>query len=175
MANEEGQEEKPKIVLKRTCPNCEAKVPTDQTRCSECGENILMAKQKKAAEEFGGDAFTPEKAALNMGVAGGVLLIVIAVVWFYFGWNAAYPPILAVIGIYGIIKGVSEGNVAGKKPGVAPQGRKFKVTPEVVDSMRKLHAAGISNEAIGTELSLSTKTVWRHLNFHLGRYRATLH
>ena len=71
MANEEGQEKKPKIVLKRTCPNCEAKVPTDQTRCPECGENILMAKQNKAAEEFGGDAFTPEKAALNMGVAGG--------------------------------------------------------------------------------------------------------
>ncbi len=63
-----------------------------------------------------------------------------------------------------------------KKPGAQKTpGRRFKVTPAVLDSMRKLQSAGLTNEAIGTELSLSTKTVWRHLKFPLGRYRATLH
>jgi hypothetical protein len=48
--------------------------------------------------------------SVNSGVAGGLLMIVIAVVWFVLGLMADriffYPPILAVIGIISIIKGL---------------------------------------------------------------------
>jgi hypothetical protein len=47
----------------------------------------------------------------NSGVVGGVLMIVIAVVWFGLGLLANriffYPPILAVIGIASIVKGIA--------------------------------------------------------------------
>lgn len=49
--------------------------------------------------------------SMNAGVIGGVLMILIAVVWFVAGLAAGvlffYPPILAVIGIAAIIKGIA--------------------------------------------------------------------
>jgi hypothetical protein len=47
---------------------------------------------------------------VNAGLIGGLLMLVIAVVWFVLGWMAGfiffYPPILAVVGIGAIIKGL---------------------------------------------------------------------
>jgi len=47
------------------------------------------------------------------------LMIAIAVVWFYLGWQAGfiffYPPILALIGLVAILKGLLEGNLAGRR------------------------------------------------------------
>jgi hypothetical protein len=47
---------------------------------------------------------------MNAGVIGGVLMMVIAVVWFvvglHAGWIFFYPPILFVIGIVALIKGL---------------------------------------------------------------------
>ena len=47
--------------------------------------------------------------SINSGVVGGILMILIAIVWFVGGLMAGYiffyPPILAVIGFIAIIKG----------------------------------------------------------------------
>jgi hypothetical protein len=88
--------------------------------CPRCGTNYRAGMESRQAEKAGrGGGFAPEKAALNKGVLGGVLLIVIAVVWFVLGMSAGYifyyPPILALIGVYGIFKGLSTGNLAGKR------------------------------------------------------------
>ncbi len=56
---------------------------------------------------------------MKAGVVGGVVMLAIAAVWFGVGWSSGviffYPPILAVIGIVSIIKGVASGNFAGEK------------------------------------------------------------
>lgn len=126
---EEGGGEKKKITLTRTCPACGGKVPVNKSRCPECGENVVVARQNREAAEAGGDAFAPEKAALNRGVVGGIAMIVIAGVWFYLGWQAGYiyyyPPIFAVIGVVGVVKGLAEGNVAGaRRPAPRRAGRR---------------------------------------------------
>ncbi len=61
--------------------------------------------------------FAPERAGLDKGVLGGIVMMVIAVVWFGLGWAAGYiffyPPILFVIGLFGVLKGLFTGNLAG--------------------------------------------------------------
>lgn len=63
--------------------------------------------------------FTPEKKGLEKGVLGGIAMMVIAVVWFVVGWMAGriffYPPILFIIGLVGLIRGMAQGNVSGRK------------------------------------------------------------
>jgi hypothetical protein len=52
--------------------------------------------------------------SMNAGVIGGLLMILIAVVWFVVGLAGGiiffYPPVLAVIGLIAIAKGLSGGN-----------------------------------------------------------------
>jgi 4-hydroxybenzoate polyprenyltransferase len=76
-----------------------------------------MAKQAKDDEAE--DSLRPEKAGIRKGVLGGVIMIVIAVAWFLLGYKAGriffYPPILFLIGVYAVIKGLVTGNLAGKK------------------------------------------------------------
>lgn len=61
--------------------------------------------------------FTPEKRGLEKGIAGGLVMMAIAVIWFGLGWAAGYiffyPPVLFVIGLFGTLKGMFAGNVAG--------------------------------------------------------------
>ncbi len=51
-------------------------------------------------------------------MVGGILMMVIAVVWFVVGyvagWVFYYPPILFLIGLYAFFKGMFTGNVSGK-------------------------------------------------------------
>jgi hypothetical protein len=69
-----------------------------------------------AASEHDG-FFAPEKAGLDKGVVGGGVMMLIAVVWFAAGWAAGYiffyPPVLFVIGLFGLVKGLLTGNVSG--------------------------------------------------------------
>ncbi len=78
------------------------------------------ARGWEAAEEGGGGGvFAPEKRGLQAGVLGGLLMMAIAVVWFVGGLAAGilfyYPPILFIIGIVGLFKGIATGNVAGRR------------------------------------------------------------
>ena len=105
------------IDLHKTCPACGFQYPGEAKRCPECGAGFASAKMAKTAETEG--SFQHEKAGLRKGVLGGIIMIVIAAVWFFGGLAAGYifyyPPILAVVGIFGVIKGLAEGNMAGKK------------------------------------------------------------
>lgn len=76
-----------------------------------------VAEMETETEE--GDAFSLEKKGIRMGVLGGLIMMAIAVAWFVIGWAAGYiffyPPILFVIGVIALVKGLLTGNVAGKK------------------------------------------------------------
>ncbi len=69
-------------------------------------------RREEARRERPRVAFEPGWfGSMNSGVAGGLLMIVIAVVWFGLGLMADriffYPPILVIIGIGSIIKGLA--------------------------------------------------------------------
>jgi hypothetical protein len=75
-------------------------------------------KKKQTADE-GGGFWAPEKAGIRYGVAGGLIMMAIAVVWFVaglmFDWLFYYPPILFCIGVFALIKGLVTGNIAGEE------------------------------------------------------------
>jgi hypothetical protein len=79
----------------------------------------LVALEKAAAAEPDTGVFAPEKAGVKKGMLGGIIMIAIAVVWFFGGLAAGYvfyyPPILFAIGVYALIKGALDKNVSGKK------------------------------------------------------------
>jgi hypothetical protein len=81
-------------------------------------ERLLKLEQEAKAEDIT-QGSSPEAAGIRKGVLGGVIMLVVAVVWFFGGLATGYvffyPPILAVIGIYAIIKGIGTGNYTGKK------------------------------------------------------------
>jgi len=71
--------------------------------------------------------FAPEKAGIKKGVIGGLIMIGIATVWFIGGLSIGliffYPPILFLIGIYALLKGLVTGNVNGEKQSMKTEGR----------------------------------------------------
>lgn len=81
---------------------------------------VPLFQQTAATSETrssGNDFFAPEKKGLSNGVVGGFAMMLIAVVWFVAGYSAGYiffyPPILFVIGLVGLLKGLFTGNFAG--------------------------------------------------------------
>ncbi len=99
--------------------------PTFEDTCSDFQadeKQIEYYKNRKEAEEREasetGGFFEPEKKGLQKGVLGGLAMMAIAVVWFVLGWQAGYiyyyPPILFIIGLVGLIKGIAQGNLSGK-------------------------------------------------------------
>jgi hypothetical protein len=73
-------------------------------------------RPKRRREEARGPSITFERGwfgSTNAGVLGGLLMILIAVVWFVLGLAANriffYPPILFVIGVIAVIKGLAGG------------------------------------------------------------------
>jgi hypothetical protein len=112
------------MVVKAQCA-CGARylgVPGGTMTCKKCGAvnhtpAELPSAPQPAARPSGG-AFAPEQAGLDKGVLGGLAMIAVAGVWFFLGWQAGvifyYPPVLALIGAYGVIKGLFSGNLAGR-------------------------------------------------------------
>jgi hypothetical protein len=103
------------VSLKKTCPACGTQYPGEENKCPQCGASYKAAKIERENTE--GDAFTYEKKGIQAGVIGGIIMIAIAAAWFFIGLSAGYiyfyPPVLAAIGAYAIIKGLMTGNVAG--------------------------------------------------------------
>ncbi len=76
-------------------------------------------KKKKplATASRGGGVFGPESYGMSKGVIGGLIMMLIAIVWFVGGLACDiiffYPPILFIIGLVAFVKGLFEGNLAG--------------------------------------------------------------
>ncbi len=92
----------------------------EQFVINEAEAQKLLARKKHATEQQSETGFfAPEKKGMKKGVVGGVIMIVIALVWFFGGLAAGiifyYPPILFIIGIVGVIKGLAEGNLSGER------------------------------------------------------------
>jgi len=108
----------------KTCPSCSTPYPVSERKCPACGVSYRVAK---GAQEEETGSFAPEKAGVKKGVLGGVIMIAIAAIWFFAGLAADriffYPPVLAVIGIYSVIKGLATGNLAGEKKPPLRRGR----------------------------------------------------
>ncbi len=104
--------------LSNAKPTFEVTCPTFSLDQPEADRLIALEKAAKEEENAGG-TFAPEQAGIKKGVLGGAIMIGIAVVWFFGGLAAGYifyyPPVLLVIGIYALIKGIRDGNVSGKK------------------------------------------------------------
>lgn len=104
----------------RVCPTCGTEIPAGSNRCPKCIAAQAVVRDRIRTEDKG-DFFEPERKALDKGVLGGLLLIVIAIVWFVAGLAADvifyYPPVLLIIGIFGVFKGLATGNIAGKRKG----------------------------------------------------------
>jgi len=85
----------------------------------------LDALEERSAEN---EALAPEKKGIQKGVIGGIIMIVIAIIWFFGGLAAGYiffyPPILFIIGVYALIKGLFQGNFMGKPKNENPYQRK---------------------------------------------------
>ena len=81
----------------------------------------VLTRERAAAESEGVQSgfFAPEKKGMKKGVLGGIIMIVIALAWFIGGLAINriffYPPVLLIIGIVSVIKGLAEGNYAGEK------------------------------------------------------------
>ncbi|HBK87269.1 MAG TPA: hypothetical protein DDZ56_01365 [Cytophagales bacterium] len=98
-------------------PTFEGTCPTYVLDQPEADRYIKLQQEAKDAEQAEG--LSPEKKAMKLGALGGIIMIVVAVVWFFVGlYNDViffYPPILLLIGIYTLVKGLSKGNLTGEK------------------------------------------------------------
>lgn len=63
--------------------------------------------------------FGPEIGGIKKEIIGGIIMIGIASMWFigglWVGWFFWYPPILFLIRVYALIKGLVTGNINGDK------------------------------------------------------------
>ena len=99
-------------------PAFEGNCPDFKLDQKEADSLVHLEKEVKAEEEASAP-FAREKQMTKMGVLGGVVMIVIAIVWFLlglsYGYVYFYPFILLAIGLYALIKGLMKGKLAEDK------------------------------------------------------------
>jgi hypothetical protein len=71
--------------------------------------------RRKSGGFFSGFDFSPERRMSNAGVVLGLVMIVGAIVWFVLGFEAGkifiYPPILMVVGVIAVVRGILAGKL----------------------------------------------------------------
>jgi hypothetical protein len=79
-------------------------------------DELKNETERRRGRRRGGVVFQSDRqgfGTVNAGVVGGVVMILIAVVWFVVGLTINriffYPPIMFVIGVIAIINGISRG------------------------------------------------------------------
>ena len=101
------------------CPECGASNPSHKAECQECGASLTATTTTTFTPKNDGGFFADEKKGVEKGVVGGLTMIIIAVIWFAAGYEAGYifyyPPILFIIGVYAVIKGLATGNLSGNR------------------------------------------------------------
>lgn len=97
-------------VARRPCPGCGEPVPVDLSACPSCGKVYRVPRWKHDAEEEP-PFVEPRRRARKKWLAGGGLLVAVAVVWFVasdVAGEVSYQPlVLALIGAYGVFKGMA--------------------------------------------------------------------
>ena len=103
------------------CPKCRLLNPPEAMRC-DCGydfgsrtmESTYLTPEQQARERELAEASNPdivEHKVLHSGIIGGSIAMLVAAGWFYVGWQGGkiyfYPPILFVIGLFAVIRGVT--------------------------------------------------------------------
>lgn len=87
-------------------------VPEQQQESQHYREMMDTIEEKE-------DFFAPEKKGIEKGVLGGIIMMAIAIIWFVGGYSAGYifyyPPILFLIGLYALLKGLFTGNILAVK------------------------------------------------------------
>ena len=108
------------------CPECDTENNNEMIQCI-CGyrmddeSSLPTTEISKGTSENKEDTgfFAPERKGIDNGVIGGIFMIVIALLWFIGGCAAGYifyyPPILGLIGIYAVSKGLATDNLSGEK------------------------------------------------------------
>ncbi len=95
------------LVDRSACPAC--------NRSFEEIEELASREAEQAPRDDG--FFGPEKKGIEAGVFGGIVMIAIAAVWFAVGYAAGYiyyyPPVLCLIGVFAVLKGLGTGNLRG--------------------------------------------------------------
>ena len=100
--------------------------PDFEGKCeSFCVDKDELRKEKarqlaiKQQEQKESSYFAPEQKGMKKGVLGGLVMILIAIVWFFAGLAVDrifyYPSVLLIIGIVAIVRGAVEGNLIGEK------------------------------------------------------------
>ncbi len=88
----------------------------------------------KEAKDNVNEFFEPEKQFIQLGVIGGIIMMVFSVIWFVlgliFGWVFWYPPILFLVGLYAFLKGIITGNIAGINRDVKYEEGAFGISDE---------------------------------------------
>jgi hypothetical protein len=118
---------RPLVHLTRTCKGCGERYPAQDEVCPHCG-NVWEGLAVRIAPPVTTGLFAPEHAAVSWGVPGGLLLIVVAVVWFFLGLANGrifyYPPVLLLIGLFGVANGLW-----GEKPRKRRAAQRAKASP----------------------------------------------
>ncbi|HVG93067.1 MAG TPA: hypothetical protein VND21_01375 [Planctomycetota bacterium] len=82
---------------------------------------FLPAKTRtaRAVEVSDGGAFGLEARGIERGVLGGIAMMAIAVVWFVVAYKGGlifyYPPVLFLIGLFAVVRGLWTGNLRGRR------------------------------------------------------------
>lgn len=101
-----------KAAFEETCPDYKL----------DPQEELFLDKQRKDAAriDYGGSIVQDEVSIVNSGIIGGSLAIVAAIVWFfgaliYLDRIFFYPPILLVVGIVALVRGIQAQNEKKRK------------------------------------------------------------
>jgi len=88
----------------------------DQVEATRLANLEREIREETANNEF----FSYEKKGIRKGIVGGLVMMIIAAIWFFAGLSAGiifyYPPILFLIGLFALFKGAITGNISGKQP-----------------------------------------------------------
>ncbi len=83
------------------------------TQYTKSGSSLTSTNTSSRYKGF----FGPEKRGLDYGMAGGMLMMLIAAVWFVAGLACGYifyyPPVLFAIGLFGFLRGLLSGHILG--------------------------------------------------------------
>lgn len=96
---------------------CKKETPSVLSFCEHCKADLreYSRKRDKLMEGTGefdiGSGFGIESKILNLGPIGGIILMAIAVIWFFAAFANGviyfYPPVLFVIGLVGFFAGIA--------------------------------------------------------------------